>query len=153
MWMFSTTHDMLWITHAVFHCVPHNMHPQHVTSSTTPTHNTCSLTCCGCMLWRTQGACCGEHVLWSASSFTDVVIRGPILFLIFLAVKQDDTLVKTVASTTPCHIDVLSSNSLSKELCQTNCNFPQWKLTLLTSNLSLITNFFTVNLLVLCTPQ
>ena len=71
-YMFSTTYDMLWSTCAVFHYVPHNIHPQHIQLSTTYTHNICSLICCGYMLWRTTSICCGVHMLWSATTFTDV---------------------------------------------------------------------------------
>ena len=70
-YMFSTTYDMLWSTFAVFHCVPHNIHPQHIMFSTTYTHNICSFICCGYMLWRTTPICCGVHMLWSATTFTD----------------------------------------------------------------------------------
>ena len=71
-YMFSTTYDMLWSTFAVFHYVPHNIHPQYIESSTTYTHNICPWICCGCMLWITTSICCGVHMLWSATTFTDV---------------------------------------------------------------------------------
>ena len=70
-YMFSTTYDMLWSTFAVFHYVPHNIHPQYIMFSTTYTHNICSFICCGYMLWTTTPICCGVHMLWSATSFTD----------------------------------------------------------------------------------
>ena len=72
-YMFSTIYDMLWSTLTVFHDVPHNMHPQHMQLSTTCIHNVWYVTCCGCMLWRTTSTCCGSHVLWSATGFTDVL--------------------------------------------------------------------------------
>ena len=72
-YMFSTTYDMLWSTFTVFHYVPHNIHPHHKQLSTTYIHNMCSVTCCGCMLWRTTSTCCGAHMLWSATTFTDDV--------------------------------------------------------------------------------
>ena len=71
-YMFSTTYDMLWSTFAVFHYVPHNIHPQYIESSTTYTHNICPWICCGCMLWITTSICCGVHMLWSVTTFNDV---------------------------------------------------------------------------------
>jgi len=56
-----------------FQHVPHNIHPQYIKLSTTYTHNICPLICCGCMLWRTTSICCGAHMLWSATTSTDVV--------------------------------------------------------------------------------
>ena len=63
--------DMLWRIFTVFTNVPHNISPQYIKYPTTYTHNIWSLV--DILLWRTTRICCGEHMLWSTSIFTDEV--------------------------------------------------------------------------------
>ena len=100
-------YHMLWMTCSRMLSTTYTCSPQHMICCgahlpfftmfpTTYTHNIysrpqhtptiCPWICCGCMLWITTSICCGVHMLWSITTFNDVLVLVIVFVITFMLV-------------------------------------------------------------------